>query len=55
MKQQDKLKESLLRFLHDLFDLMVVNWLFLLCSLPVLTVGPAACGLYTVTLKLARQ
>ena len=55
MKQQDKLKESLLRFLHDLFDLMVINWLFLLCSLPVLTVGPAACGLYTVTLKLARQ
>ena len=55
MQQQNKLKDSFLQFFHDLFDLMVVNWLWLLCSLPVVTVGPATCGLYTVTLKLARQ
>lgn len=53
--QQNKLKDSLLRFFHDLFDLMVVNCLWLLCCLPVFTVGPATCGLYTVTLKLARE
>lgn len=55
MEQQNKLKDSLLRFFHDLFDLMVVNCLWLLCCLPVVTVGPATCGLYTVTLKLARE
>jgi uncharacterized membrane protein YesL len=53
--QQNKLKDSLLRFFHDLFDLMVVNCLWLLCSLPVFTVGPATCGLYAVTLKLVRE
>ena len=55
MQQQNKLKDSFLQFFHDLFDLMVVNWLWLLCSLPVVTAGPASCGLYTVALKLARQ
>lgn len=55
MNRQNKLKDSLLRFLHDLFDLMVVNWLWVICCLPVITVGPATCGLYTVTLKLARE
>lgn len=55
MARQNKLKESFLQFFHDLFDLMVVNCLWLVCSLPVVTVGPATCGLYTVTLKLARE
>ncbi len=54
MKQQNKLKDSLLGFLQNLFDLTILNWLWLLCSLPVITVGPATCGLYAVTLKLAR-
>ena len=54
MKQQNKLKESLLSFLQNLFDLTILNWLWLLCSLPVVTVGPATCGMYAVTLKLAR-
>lgn len=55
MQQQNKLKDSTLRFFHDLFDLMVINCLWLLCSLPVVTAGPATCGLYAVTLKLARE
>ena len=54
MEQKNKLKDSLLSFLHNLFDLMILNWLWLLCCLPVVTIGPAACGLYGVTLKLAR-
>lgn len=55
MDRQNVLKESLLRFFNDLFDLLVVNALWLICSLPILTVGPASCGLYTVTLKLVRE
>lgn len=54
MEQQNKLKDSFLQFFHDLFDLMVVNGLWLLCSLPLITAGCATCALYTVTLKLAR-
>lgn len=55
MEKQNKLKDSLLRFLRDLFDLTILNWLWLLCCLPVFTLGPATCGLYTVTLKMARE
>lgn len=55
MDRQNKLKNSLLTFFHNLFDLMVVNCLWLLCSLPIITIGPATCGMYTVTLKLARD
>lgn len=55
MERQNKLKDSLLTFFHNLFDLMVVNMLWLLCCLPVITIGPAVCGMYTVTLKLARE
>jgi len=54
MEQQNKLKESTLRVFHDLFDLMVLNWLWLICSLPLVTIGPATCGLYTACLKMAR-
>lgn len=54
MKQQNKLKDSLLSFLQNLFDLTILNWLWMICCLPVVTVGPATCGLYAVTLKLAR-
>ncbi|MBR4291585.1 MAG: YesL family protein [Oscillospiraceae bacterium] len=55
MERQNNLKDSLLTFFHNLFDLMVVNMLWLLCCLPVITIGPAVCGMYTVTLKLARE
>ena len=36
-------------------DLLLLNFLTLFCSLPIITVGPALCGLYTVTLKIARD
>lgn len=55
MDRQNKLKDSLLKFLNDLFDLMVLNWFWMLCSIPVVTVGPATCALYSVTLKLVRD
>lgn len=55
MERNNKLKDSLLKFFYDLFDLMVVNCLWLLCCLPVITAGPATCAMYRVTLKLARN
>ena len=54
MDRQNKLKESTLSFFNNLFDLMVLNWLWLICSIPIVTVGPATCGLYDSTLRLLR-
>jgi len=55
MDRNNKLKDSLLKFLNDLFDLMVLNWFWILCCIPVITIGPATCALYSVTLKLVRD
>ena len=55
MEKPNPLKESLGNGMRNLWDLMVVNWLWFLCSLPVVTVGPATCALYGVALKLARN
>lgn len=55
MEKTHPLKEALGNGLRNLWDLMVLNWLWFLCSLPVLTIGPATCALYAVTLKLARN
>jgi len=54
MDRQNKLKESTLSFFNNLFDLMVLNWLWLICSIPIVTVGPATCGLYDSILRLLR-
>lgn len=54
MEKTNPLKESLGTFLRTLWDLMILNWLWVLCSLPVLTIGPATCAMLTVTLRLVR-
>ena len=55
MEQQKKLKETTLQFFYDLFDLIVINILWMVCCLPIITIGPATCGMYRVTLKMARE
>ena len=37
------------------FDLVVLNWLWLLLSLPIVTIGASTTALYTVTLRMARD
>ena len=49
-----KLLSSLGSFLRILCDLMILNLLWLVCSLPVVTVGPASSALCRASLKLAR-
>lgn len=51
----DRLKASLGNFLRTLGDLMALNLLWLVCSLPVVTVGPASSALCSVLLKLTRD
>ena len=54
MNQKNRLATSLGAFLRVLCDLMILNILWLICSLPVITVGSASCALCNVELKLAR-
>lgn len=54
MKRGEKLKGSIKRFLTDLFDLMALELLWIVCSLPIITIGPATSALYSVMLKVAR-
>ena len=52
---RDKLKSSFAYFMYAMADLLILNLLWILCSLPILTIGPSTCALYTVTLKIARD
>ena len=54
MEKSNTLKESLGTFLRNSFDLMVINWMFFLCSIPLITMGPAMCAMMFVMLKLSR-
>lgn len=43
------------RFMNLVVDLVGVNLLFLLCCIPVITIGPALSALYTVSMRLVRN
>lgn len=51
--RNDNLKASLGRFLRNACDLMILQFLWIVCSLPVLTIGPATSALFSVMLKIA--
>ena len=55
MEKNHPLKEALGNGMRTLWDLMVINWLWFLCSLPIITIGPATCALYSVALKHTRD
>lgn len=44
-----------MQFLSRLTDIFILNILFILCSLPVVTIGASAAALYSVTLKMAKN
>lgn len=54
MNSKNKLASSLGAFLRILCDLMLLNILWLICTLPVVTIGPSTSALCCVSLKLAR-
>ena len=45
----------LMQFLTKIADLIILNLLFLITSLPVVTIGASWTALYSVTLKMARD
>lgn len=41
-----------MRFLTSLCNLILVNLLFIITSIPIITIGASLCGLYTVTFEI---
>lgn len=48
--QSSNLTESL----RIIWDLIILNLLWLLCCIPVITIGPATCSLFAVAMRLAK-
>ena len=55
MDRNSNLKNGLITFLTVAGDLMALNILWFVCSLPLITIGPSTNALFTVTLKLAEE
>lgn len=45
----------MMRVLTRIFDLILLNVLFAVCCIPVVTIGPSLSAMYTITLKMARN
>ena len=43
------------RFLETIANLLLLNLLFVICCIPVVTIGPALTATYYVALKIVRQ
>ena len=43
------------RILNRMTELVLLNFIFILTCLPVLTIGASVAALYSVTLKMARN
>ena len=43
------------RFIGKFFDIMILNILWVICSIPIVTVGASTTAVYYVTLKLVRD
>lgn len=49
------LDNPLMRTSSKIFDLMILNFLFVLSCLPIITIGPAIVALYSMTSKLKEE
>ena len=55
MERRDLSDTMLGRFLTIMFDIIVLNILWIVCSLPLFTIGASTTAMYTVLLKVARK
>lgn len=46
-------ENPVIKFLSHFYDIMVLNFFFIITSLPVFTIGASICAAYHITLKLA--
>lgn len=50
-----KSESPMMRFLEKFANLMLLNWIMLICCIPIVTIGPAVTAVYWVTLKMVRN
>lgn len=55
MRQLFDLDSPLMNGLSRIADLAILNILFLICCIPVITIGPALTAMYYVTLKMVKN
>lgn len=55
MKKHTFFDSGIFRFLSRIADLIILNILFLLCCLPIVTIGAALTAMFYVTLRMARN
>lgn len=55
MRQLFDLEGPFLSGLNKLADIIILNIIYLVCCIPVFTIGPATTALYYVTLKMAKN
>lgn len=53
MDKNNRLKYGLINFLTITGNLMALNALWFICSIPIITIGPSTCALFSLTLKMA--
>lgn len=49
------INNPLMRSMSKVADIIILNFLFLVCSIPIVTIGPALTALHCVTMKLVRD
>lgn len=47
-------ESPVLAFLNKMADILILNLLFIVCSIPIITIGPALCAMYSVCLRSIR-
>lgn len=55
MRKFLNLDSPFMMFLSNLTDIVILNVLFLLCCIPVITIGPAITAMHYVTLKMVKD
>ena len=53
--RNSRLKAGLIKFLTIAGDLMALEALWFICSLPIITIGPATSALFDITLRIAND
>ncbi|EOS81165.1 hypothetical protein C817_00822 [Dorea sp. 5-2] len=54
MNQLFNIDNPVMQFISKIFDLVILNLIFILFSIPVITMGASLCGMYYVSLKIVR-
>ncbi|MGL6199358.1 MAG: YesL family protein [Lachnospiraceae bacterium] len=49
------LDSPIMRFLSKVADLMILNIIFWICCIPIVTIGASATALYSITLKMVKN